>query len=179
MRKVSLYIASSLDGYIAKADGSVDWLDDFPNPDEPDMGYFDFIENVDALLFGGKTYRQVLTFDDWPYEGREAFVFSRSPVVTHDDKVTFISGDIVHFVTELKAKPGKTIWLVGGGEVNSLMLQNHLIDEIILTLVPIILGEGVPLFSRGKLEKQMTLRQHRIFKNGMVQLTYARQKPIS
>ena len=77
MRKLSLYIASSIDGFIAKPDGSVEWLDEFPNPDEPDMGYFDFIKDVDTLLFGAKTYRQVLTFGEWPYEG--VFCFQSKP----------------------------------------------------------------------------------------------------
>lgn len=176
MRKLSLYIASSIDGYIAKSDGSVEWLDDFPNPDEPEMGYFDFIKGVDTLLFGANTYRRVLTFGEWPYEGKECFVFSRNPVAAHDDKATFISGDIVHFVSELKNKPGKTIWLVGGGEVNSLLLQNDLVDEIILTIVPMALGAGIPLFATGKLDKVLKLTNTKIYTNGMVQLTYNRAK---
>ncbi len=176
MRKLSLYIACSIDGYIAKPDGSVDWLEDFPNPDEPDMGYFEFIKDVDTLLFGAKTYRQVLTFGEWPYEGKESFVFSRNPVAAHDDKATFISGDIVHFVNDLKTKPGKTIWLVGGGEINSLLLNNDLIDEIILTLVPMVLGNGVPLFAQGKLDKVLKLFSTKTYTNGMVQMTYSKAK---
>ncbi len=176
MRKLSLYIASSIDGYIAKPDGSVDWLEDFPNPDQPDMGYFDFIKDVDTLLFGAKTYRQVLTFGEWPYEGKESFVFSRNPVAAHDDKATFISGDIVHFVNDLKTKPGKTIWLVGGGEINSLLLNNDLIDEIILTLVPMVLGNGVPLFAHGKLDKVLKLSSTKTYTNGMVQMKYLKAK---
>ena len=105
---------------------------------------------------------------------KESFVFSRNPVAAHDDKVTFVSGDIVHFVSELKNKPGKTIWLVGGGEVNSLMLQNDLIDEIILTIVPMVLGEGIPLFASGKLNKALKLTDTKTYANGMVQLTYNR-----
>lgn len=174
MRKLSLYIASSIDGYIARPDGAVDWLEEFPNPDEPDMGYFEFIKHVDTLLFGAKTYRQVLTFGEWPYEGKECFVFTRNPKVAHDDKATFISGDIVHFVSELKQKPGNTIWLVGGGEVNSLLLQNNLIDEIILSVIPMALGDGIPLFARGKLNKAMKVAGTKAYTNGVVQITYVK-----
>lgn len=179
MRKVTLYIASSLDGYIAKSDGSLRWLEEFPNPDQSDFGYSDFLKNVDTLLMGGKTYRQVLTFGDWPYVGKQAYVFSRNPKDAHDEYATFVSGDVVHFVSELRQKQGKTIWLVGGGEINSLLLQNNLIDEIILTLTPVALGEGIPLFGKGTLEKNLMLKSHQVFKNGMVQLTYTRQNNLS
>ena len=177
MRKLSLYIASSLDGYIAKPDGSIKWLEEFPNPEQSDFGYSEFLKDVDTLLFGAKTYRQVLTLGEWPYADKQTFVFSRNPQRTHDEHATFVSGDIAHFVSDLKQKDGGTIWLVGGGEINSLLLNNNLIDEIILTLVPIVLGDGIPLFAKEKLDKQLHLKDSKTFTNGMIQLTYTRQKP--
>ncbi len=176
MRKISLYIASSIDGYIAKSDGSVKWLEEFPNPEKSDFGYSEFIVEVDTLLMGANTYREVLTFGEWPYKGKDSFVFSRNPVKAHDENVTFVAGDIVHFVNELKVRQGKTIWLVGGGEINSLLLNNDLIDEIILTIVPIVLGDGIPLFAKGKINKTLALTNSHTFENGMVQLTYSKAK---
>lgn len=173
MRKISLYIAASIDGYIAKADGSVAWLDEIPNPENSDFGYFDFIKEIDTTIMGGATYRQVLTFGEWPYTDKENFVLTRNTKL-EDSNVNFFSGDVVSFAKDLKAKPGKGIWLIGGGEINTLFLRNNLIDEIILTIIPVVLGDGIPLFAKADLNKTMTLKKSEAFSNGMVQLTYSK-----
>ncbi len=142
VRSVILYIASSLDGYIAKLDGEVDWL--FT---DQGYGYDDFFARIDPVLMGRKTYSQVLEFGEYPYSSKQGFVLTRSPTHLPDPNVTFIYQDMVPFIESLRRSPGKAIWLVGGGEVIRLFLQHDWIDEIILSIHPVILGEGIPLFS--------------------------------
>ena len=174
MRKIILYIAASLDNYIAKIDGSVEWLH---NPDYAiegeDYGYASFYENIDTTLMGNTTYQEVLGFDvPFPYPDKTNFVFTRSK---HDKKaefIKFISGDIVEFIRQLKEKEGKDIWLVGGGQINTIFLENGLIDQIILTIIPTTLGDGIPLFPKGSKETKFELAKSQAFKSGLVQLTY-------
>ncbi len=171
MRKVVLYIASSLDNFIARPDGDISWLQ---TPDltieGEDFGYMDFYESIDTTLMGNKTYQQVLGFDmPFPYDEKENFVFSKSN--TGKDKyVTFISENLVEFVTNLKKLPKKDIWLIGGGEINSILLENKLIDKIILTIVPVSLGEGILIFNQKPEEQGFILEKSTSYKNGMVQL---------
>ncbi|MGB0177799.1 MAG: dihydrofolate reductase family protein [Owenweeksia sp.] len=176
MCKVSLYIAASLDGYIAKLDGSIKWLEEFPNPEGSDFGYADFLEEVDTILMGGKTYRQVLTFGEWPYRNKECYVFSRSATMERDANVIFVKDDIAGFVRELKSRNGKVIWLVGGGEVNNILLCQGLVDEIILTCVPVLLGAGISISGTVEMEEYFEPIKTKTFKNGMIQLTFGRQK---
>jgi len=171
MRKLSLYIATSIDGYIARPDGSVAWLEDIPNPDKSDFGYSDFIKTVDTTLMGGATYRQILTFGDWPYKDKRNFVFSRSTDLEHP-YASFINEDVVAFTEELKSGKGKDIWLIGGAEINNLLLQNDLIDEIILSIAPVVLGDGIPLFASSTKQKPFELEKTNTYSNGMVQLKY-------
>lgn len=172
MRKIVLYIAASLDGYIARPDGSIDWLEDkdYAIAGE-DFGYSDFFQTIDTTLMGHSTYKVVLGFDmPFPYSDKSNYVFSRSTKHSDTAHVRFISTDAVGFVQELKQQPGKTIWLIGGGELNTLLLNHRLIDEIILTYIPILLGEGIPLFAAGAQERKMTLTGSRSYSNGFVQV---------
>ncbi len=174
MRKIKLYIAISLDGKIAKTDGSVDWLENMPNPENSDFGYGNFIAGVDTVLMGNKTYQQVLGFDvPFPYPDQECFVFTRDQSKTRDQHVTFVSSDIPQFVGELKEKEGKDIWLIGGGEINYLLLENGLVDEMIIHLIPIILGDGIPLVSKELPEKFLKLKESKTYPGGAVELRYA------
>lgn len=174
MRKISLYIAASLDGYIARPDGDIKWLEEFPNPDNNDFGYHEFLKGVDTTIMGGATYRQVLTFGEWPYPDKANFVFTRQ-LDLKDPNASFVNDDIVNFAKDLSQRSGDKIWLIGGGEINSIFLQNDLIDELILTIVPIVLGDGIPLFAKGEINKILKLEKTESFQNGMVQLTYSKQ----
>lgn len=133
MRPLKLYIATSLDGYIATADGSVEWLDAYQS-DEEDYGYHRFYDSVDTLLMGGNTYRAILGFGcDWPYAGKQTWVLSRSIQAATSGQFGIISRDTLTFVRQLKSlETGKDIWLVGGGEIISLLLAENLIDEMLL-----------------------------------------------
>ena len=128
MRKVILFIASSLDGFIASISGDVDWLFH-----DQDYGYSSFIAGVDTVVMGRRTYEQILTFGDYPYPGTTGYVFSKTRSGERDANVEFVSGDVARFIADLKAVPGKNIWLVGGGQLNGAFLQQGLIDEFVVS----------------------------------------------
>ncbi len=169
MSKIILFITTSLDGYIARKNGGVDWC--FT---DQDYGYTEFIETVDTVIMGRKTYEQVLTFEDYPYKGMEGYVFSNSLSGQKDDHVTFVSGDVKEFISELQRKEGKNIWLIGGSEVNGEFLRNDLIDEYWVYIHPIILGSGIPLFKESIEPLTLKLRDTHTFDTGLVRLVYCR-----
>lgn len=176
MRKVKLYTASSLDGFIARKDGSIDWLDAVPNPEGLDYGYVDFYNSIDVTLMGNTTFKKVMSFDfEFPYQRTENYVFSRTEKGT-SEHVTYVGKDAASFVKKLKKGRGKDIWLIGGGMLNTTLLNADLIDELILTIIPVILGEGIPLFAAGAKEQFFDLIKSRAFDNGMVQIRYVRKK---
>lgn len=179
MPEVILYIAASLDGYIARVDGAVDWLDDIPEPgDGPDKdyGYGEFIAGVGTVLMGRVTYEQVLSFGvDYPYPGTDGFVFSRTRAGEQDENVRFVDGaDMAAFVDQLKAADKGNIWLVGGGQLVREFLRLDLIDRFELFILPVILGEGIPMFPPPSPEMKLALAGCRSYDNGMVWLTYRR-----
>jgi len=173
MRKLKLYIAISLDGYIAKPDGSVEWLESLPNPEHTDYGYTAFYETVDTLLMGNATYKVLQGFNiPWPYPGREVYVFTRDHTLAGNDEVKYVSGDIVTFIQKLKDGNGKDIWLVGGGQVNMVCLQAGLIDEIWVHIMPVVLGEGIPLLAHAPFEKRLQLQRSKVYASGAIEAVY-------
>jgi dihydrofolate reductase len=171
MRQLILFIASSLDGYIATTTGDVDWL--FT---DQDYGYTKFFANIDTVLMGRKTYEQIQNFGEYPYPGTQGFVFSRKQNSQSDAHVEFISSSVTSFVKNLKTQTGKQIWLVGGAALIQSCLQADLIDELILSIHPIILGEGIPLFPSPLSRKNLSFQHCETFKTGLVQLTYTRER---
>lgn len=172
MRKVILYIAASLDGYIAKANGDTAWLHDerYAIAGE-DYGYSALIGAIDTTLMGHSTYKVILGFDmPFPYPDKANYVFSRSEQAD-TVHVRFVHENPVAFVQQLKQQEGKDIWLIGGGQLNTLLLNAGLIDEIVLTYVPIILGSGISLFAQDTQEANLQVSQNKSFANGFVQLT--------
>ena len=146
-RKLKLYIAASMDGYIAGPNGEIDWLEEAGS--NLDYGYHDFYSSIDTTVMGNSTYQLTLTVSEFPYADKANYVFTRSAPPPDTANVQFVSGDIVSFVESLKSQPGKDIWLVGGGQINTVMLNAGLIDEIILTVFPLVLGDGILLFAPG------------------------------
>ena len=146
MRQLQLYIATSLDGYIAGPNGEIDWLD---VAGDLDYGYRDFYDSIDTTLMGRATYEITQTIEEFPYPDKTNYVFTRNPNLLDTEHVRFISGDIAAFVRTLKEQEGKDIWLIGGGQINTIMLNADLVDGIILTVFPIVLGDGIPLFAPG------------------------------
>jgi len=169
MRKIILFIASSLDGYIARESGEIDWL--FT---DQDYGYTEFYAQIDTLIMGNKTYQQVLSFGEYPYKDKEVFVFSRTQSGATDNKVKFINNDWVNFIKTLRQSHGRNIWLVGGAQLIHFFLQHGFIDELILSIHPIILGNGIPLIvNDSSLETKLELQNIKTFNTGLVQLFYS------
>ena len=165
MRRLKLYTAVSLDGYIAGPNGEIDWLD---VGGDLDYGYAEFYESIDTTLMGSLTYRVALSVPDFPYPDKTNYVFTRSapPDTEH---VRFVSGDIAGFVRSLKEEPGEAIWLVGGGQINTIMLNAGLIDEVVLTLFPLVLGHGIPLFAPGAPRSRFETTGCETYETGLVQ----------
>jgi dihydrofolate reductase len=173
MRKIIIYIASSLNGYIARKDGNVDWLESIPNPEKTDYGYSAFYETIDTTLMGNNTYREVLGFDvPFPYPDKTNYVFTRNTELESDRNVTYISGDIISFTRTLKSKPGKEIWLIGGGSVNSALINSGLVDELILHMMPYAFGRGIPIFASDLEDTPVELLDSKVYSSGVVEFKY-------
>lgn len=167
MRKIKLFIATSLDGYIAGPKEEIDWLFD-----NGDYGYKKFYNSIDTTLMGHKTYKTALSFETHPYKGKKNYVFTKSKQTSHDENAEFVSGDIAGFVRNLKSQKGKDIWLVGGGQINAILLNEGLIDEMIISIHPVILGAGIPLFSGVARQKKFKMTTIKKFPGGLTQITY-------
>ena len=112
------------------------WLDEFSKPDEFDYGYSDFLDSVDTTLMGNNTYRQLQGWGlDFPYRDKANFIFTRNRKLNEDGYVKYISQKHIQFVKRLKADTGKDIWLIGGGEINTILLNERLIDELIIFII--------------------------------------------
>ena len=174
MRKTVAYLAVSLDGYIADAQGSVAWLDAFADASEED-GYGAFVQTVDTVVMGGRTYRQIteeLSPGVWPYDGLHSYVWTRS--VAPLPHARRIDGDLAEWLRVQKHGTGKDIWLCGGAELVRQALELDLIDELRLTIIPTLLGAGIPLFGGLTAPKLLELVSHRA-ENGMVECVYRRR----
>jgi dihydrofolate reductase len=164
-----VYIAASLDGFIARPDGGLDWLDIVHSPGE-DYGYKVFFDSVDALVMGRKTYDTVLGFEKWPYENKRVVVVSHAAsrgAGKHGE--TFHSGPLEPLLDRLGADGVRRVYVDGGVLIRS-FLAAGLIDDVTVSVIPILLGSGVPLF--GGVEQRMTLVSSRSFPSGLVQLCY-------
>jgi len=168
MRKTILYIALSLDGYIARENGDVDWL----KPDES-FDFTPFVDSVDTVLMGYGTYKKSLSFGDEAFlDNKQYFVFTKNNTQTKDERVQFINVDPARFVKQLRSNPGLNIWLMGGGILNTSFLKANLIDEIQLYFMPILLGSGIPLFATGYPETHLSLSLHKSYDSGLLELHY-------
>ena len=175
-RKIVLYIAMSLDGYIARSNGAVDWLSGQGEVLEIDNGYEEFYSTIDTVVMGRITYEQVineLSPNIWVYEGKKCYVFTEKEY-EDNEKVEFTSESIVEFVSDIKSELGKDIWLVGGGKLIHEFINKNLIDKYIITIIPTILGEGIPLFIKENSEIKLKLIENKSI-DGMVELTYVRR----
>ena len=167
MRKVTLFIASSLDNFIARLDGGIDWLFS-----DGDYGYERFYDSIDTVLMGRKTYETAVRLGEG-FSGKECYVFTRFP--ENDLKTAeniHLESDPPNLVKRLRLAKGKDIFLEGGGETISAFLNDGLIDEIVLSVHPIILGGGIPLFNNVKKEVKLQLMNSTRYQSGLVQLHY-------
>jgi dihydrofolate reductase len=168
-RKVVLFIACSLDGYIAGNDDDIGWLFD-----DDDYGYKEFLSSVDTVLMGRRTYDMALRMGPFPYPDKDCYVFSRS-LMGGDENVEFVNQPVIQFVKTLREKDGKDIWLVGGSELIGPFLKDHLIDEFIISIHPILLGEGIPMFSPGFPMQTLSLAGNTTFPSGLIQVHYLKE----
>lgn len=152
---ITLYIATSVDGYIADVEGSVDWLEEFHSEsatDEDVEGFSDFFETVDCLVMGATTYEQVLGFGEWPYGDTPTYVVTHRNLSPATEAVQFVDGGIAELVPELRGQY-EHVWVVGGAQLAQAFLQHQELDTLRLSFIPVLLGDGIPLFG-GDYEKQ-------------------------
>lgn len=177
MRKISLFIAISLDGYIAKPNNDLSFLKIVEKEGE-DYGYAKFTSAIDTLIVGRKTYDYVLKeIGSSHYDNgeRDIYVITRTPK-PNKGRVTFYTGDIAELVKKLKSENGKDIYCDGGAEVINELLKLDLIDEYIISIIPILLGNGTRLFKDGRPEQLLELLSSKSFDTGLMQLHYKRKK---
>ncbi len=172
-----VYIATSLDGFIATSDGNIDWLLEIPNPEQSDYGYAEFMSGIDGIVMGRNTFEKVLTFDKWAYN-KPVFVLSNSLTKLPEeivDKAEIVSGDIKKLINQLNQQGYRNLYIDGGRVIQS-FLKEDLIDEMIITLIPILLGSGFPLFN--KLDKRLKFihKKTEIYNNTLVKSHYIRDK---
>lgn len=173
MRKVVVYIACSLDGYIAKSNDDLSFLSIVEQEGE-DYGYSDFIQTVDTVVMGRKTYDWVMRqVSEFPHADKEAYIITRTPRSAVGN-ISFYTDDVKELIRHLKHKDGKNIFIDGGAEVIHTLLQENLVDAFYISIIPILLGKGVRLFKEGFQEQMLQLISVKHFKKGLVQLHYER-----
>ncbi len=178
MKKTVLYIAMSLDGYIAEEQGGIHWLDGDGSEPDAKGTYADFYEGVDTILLGYSTYEQIITElspDVWPYEGKSCYVFSRQER-PGDERVTFCQESPEQVVQKLMGEdsPASCIWVCGGAQIAQSLIAAGLVDELRIATIPVLLGKGISLF--GNLEQMQLLRLTAMHQyNGIAELCYEKR----
>jgi dihydrofolate reductase len=174
-RKIIVSIATSADGYIARPDGGVEWLDR-PRP-RGNYGMGAFFESIDTILWGRKTYEVALGFTGGKGVGSGSrvknYVFSRRPPKSHPPDVEFVRESVSAFAKRLRAAPGKNVWMMGGGELIGSFLDAGEIDEFVIHVIPKLIGEGIPLLGPRHRLVPLKLLSVRRFPDGVVKLHYA------
>lgn len=171
MRQLKLYIATSLDGKIARNDDGLDWL---PDPTEDDYGYTALLDSTDSLLMGYATYKVTSGFGEWPYKNKKTYVFTRDAAKTGSSGIQLITEDPVSFTRALKEEAGTDIWLVGGGQIIRQLHDAGLVDEYIIAIIPVVLGTGIELFPDINREQSLRLNKHKVYSNGLALMYYTR-----
>jgi len=175
MRKVKFSIANSLDNYTARKDGAIDWI---LGGDEAASSMTEFWKNIDAVVIGRKTYEPVLKsgspFPTFP--GVKNYILSRTLEESSDKNVEIIREDVVEFIRKLKTEQGKDIFVMGGGLLVKPLFETNLVDEVGVTIHPMLLGSGVPLFHEIGHQVDLELIECNTFKNGCVSISYRVKK---
>ncbi|MBS7545760.1 dihydrofolate reductase family protein [Ancylobacter oerskovii] len=171
------YMAMSLDGYIADAEGGIDWLKPF---DAVDTGYAAFIAGIDTVVMGRRTYDQVRSFEgDWFYAGKRAVIVTSRPLDEAPAGVEAWHGGIGDLIAELRAGEG-VVWMIGGAQLQAAFLAANAMERLDLFVIPVLLGDGVQMVPAGAIgPMSLTLTDSRALPLGMVRLTYALPAPPS
>lgn len=174
LRKTVLYIAVSLNGYIADQSGGVAWLNQLPAQEED--GYPEFIAQVDTIIMGAATYGQIVTElspGEWPYQEQKTYVLTHQPGrADEENHIIFTSCPPGHLVEQLKEQKGKNIWICGGAQTARQFIRAGLVEEYRLTIAPVLLGKGIPLFEEDGPQKQLSLKKV-IQRGPLVELIYS------
>jgi dihydrofolate reductase len=173
-------MAASLDGFIARKDGRVDWLetsDEFVDGDTMDPGFVEaFLKTIDCYVMGSRTYETALSFEakglGWPYGDKPTFVLTSRELPRTRDTVEFYSGDLAQFVNGRLRSTFRSIWFVGGSVVSAECLRLRLADEIRYSILPILIGNGIPFFAKLDGDIALHLADVKAYKSGMVELRY-------
>ena len=169
---IRLYIAVSVDGYIAPPDGSSAWLADY---DANQYGYADFIAGIATVVMGRASYEEALALGDWPWPGRRCVVLtSRRIAPPPGAEIEVRSGDAAEIAVELKQAGGGDVWLLGGAKTARPFLREGLVDRLELFVIPVLLGDGIRLFEPGLPRRQLRLEKAQSHPRGVVELIYAR-----
>ena len=174
MGQVVLYIATSLDGYIADENGGVDWLETFEDTydDGESGGSFEaFFEEVDCIVMGANTYEQVLEFGEWPYGDTPTVITTHQDLPRVNERVEFDDREVEELVQDVTDRH-EFVWLVGGAALARSFLSEDLIDEIRLSVIPTLLGAGIELFGGSGIERALHLTNETAFDNGIVEVQY-------
>lgn len=173
MRKLSIFIATSLDGYIAKPNNDLSFLK-IVEKDGEDYGYAEFIANIDTIIIGRKTYDYVVNEIGSNYYDngkRDVYVITRNKK-PKSGKTTFYSDNLIDLVKQLKTQTGKNIYCDGGAEIINELLRHQLIDELIISIIPILVGNGTKLFNNNRPQQLLEFVGAKTFDTGLIQLHY-------
>ena len=178
--RVTIHMVASLDGFIARKDGSVDWLetsDEFAGGDTIDAAVVEaFLETIDCYVMGSRTYETALGFEarglGWAYGDTPTFVLTRRELPRNRATVEFYSGDLAQFVNEHLRPTFRNIWFVGGGVVAGECLRLGLADEVRYSIMPVVIGDGIPFFEKLDKDVALHLAEVKAYKSGMVELRY-------
>ena len=184
---VTIHMAASLDGFIARKDGRVDWLetsDEFAGGDTLDPGFVEaFLKSIDCYVMGSRTYETAFNFEaiglGWAYGDKPTFVLTSRQLPRTRDTVEFYSGDLAQFVNGRLRPAFRSIWFVGGGMVCGECIRLGLADEVCYSILPILIGDGVPFFEKLDTDIALHLADVKAYKSGMVELRYEVRKKES
>jgi dihydrofolate reductase len=171
--RCSVFIATSLDGYIARPDGTFDFLSIVERPGE-DYGFAEFFASIDALVIGRNTYETALAFPEWPYAGKRCIVLThREPPSVHGEQ--FFAGAPSALVDQLGLTGAQRLYVDGGAVIRE-FLAGDLIDDLTVSIVPMLLGKGIPLFGAEVPEQRLVLESSKSYDSGLVQNCYGRPR---
>lgn len=176
MRKVILFIAVSLDGYIADKNGDVSWLHGQDSSNNDMENYLEFIKGIDTVIMGWKTYNQIVTElspKEWIYKDLTSYVFTHKEI-TETENIKFINKSVSEFVKNLKQEKGKDIWICGGVSIIQPLIQENLIDRFHISVIPTILGNGIRLFALSDVQIKLKLLKTQSY-NGITDIIYERR----
>jgi dihydrofolate reductase len=171
MPSIRIYIAQSLDGYIARPDGGIDWLRPF---DDVDYGYGAFTREVGTVVMGRTSYEMAKGFGEWPYPTMRSLVITSRPLDDAPPTVARVAGDIPRLVTALRAAGDKDVWIMGGAQTINGFLVAGAVDRIDLFTLPVLLGDGIRLFDSGRPETPLKFLSAQTYDKGLARLTYLR-----